>query len=385
MNARGAAGMNWRPLDLSAGLIAAAAGLLAMAGTAAVGLLLLDAGKIGDYPAMTAAVVALAVGGSADLTAVPAAGLPVAVHGNVHLMPLGVSLAGAVVLGAVLLYRGRDGLLVRSATAVLAFVVGVATVSLLAHGTATLQLPAGAASAGPVARTSAPNVEARFSVAVGPTLLGAAAFVLAVAGVCWLIMRWRLTAGSRVALWTVGGLTGVGVLAASVFGGPQLAGCVVLALPVVVFGALLRGLGVPWTVSTEGVLPAGLDSSQLHYPTGLLIGLSSAVLLGLAIAVAVRTSGRSGSALRRAMVLAGQIAPVAGAVLTLMTLLARVSVEIGITAFVFSQPVLEAQLTANPLIALAAGLAGGAVAGFAASLLVDGIRGRGSLSWPIWN
>jgi hypothetical protein len=56
-----------------------------------------------------------------------------------------------------------------------------------------------------------------------------------------------------------------------------------------------------------------------------------------------------------------------------MTLLTRVSVDVTVGAFGLSLPVFAARLTANPLLALVAGLAGGAVAGFLGSLLADGI------------
>src|SRR5687767_1243542 len=101
------------------GVTAAVAALTAMAATAAAGLLLLDAGRFGGFGRLTAAAVAMAVGGSAEFGAAPAGGTPVAVRGSIDLMPLGVALTGAVVLGCLLL-RHRDGLLVRGAAAAVA-------------------------------------------------------------------------------------------------------------------------------------------------------------------------------------------------------------------------------------------------------------------------
>ncbi|SEF20111.1 hypothetical protein SAMN05421837_101232 [Amycolatopsis pretoriensis] len=101
--------------EIVRGLVAAGSALLAMAGVAAVGLALLGAAGL------TAPMVALAVGGSVDFQAAAVAGLPVGLRGELHGIPLGVSVAGAVVLGWLLLRR-REGLLLRGAVAGAAFV-----------------------------------------------------------------------------------------------------------------------------------------------------------------------------------------------------------------------------------------------------------------------
>ena len=167
------------------------------------------------------------------------------------------------------------------------------------------------------------------------------------------------------------------------FGGATAAGAVLLVLPQVVAGVLLLGLGVPWTVTSEGPLSCALDGVQPLSPGGPLTWAPVVVLLVCGIVVAARTR-RSGGTLRRAAVLAAWFALVTGAALAVMALLSQVSVELGVTALGLSIPVLDARLAANPLLALVAGVAGGALAGGAGSLLVDAFRSRISVSSRTW-
>jgi hypothetical protein len=392
--------------DIGRGLVAAAGALLAMAGTATAGLLLLDAVPLpkpglsvggvrgGRLERLTAAVVAMAAGGPVDVGVTPAGGLPITVQGRIEVLPLGVSLVGAVVLGTLLLGRGRSGLLVRGASATVAFTAGLGAVAAAARG--TLTLPSGSARAAgggvgacasgtrtPFAGTSVDQLEAGFSTAIGPTVAGAAVGALAVVGLCWLAVRFPAVAGTlRAARWPVAGAGIVGVLGAWAVGGPAVAGGVLLALPLVVGGALLLGLGVPWGFSSGGMLSCVVDGGWSPPGRGALVVLSGAVLLACAVAVAARTGGdRAGGPLRRAAGLAVRFAPVVAAVLVVLTLLSRVSVELGVQAFIIAVPVLDLRLAASPGVALAAGLGAGAVAGFAASLLVDAVRSRTSVGW----
>ncbi|MCM4076495.1 hypothetical protein [Paractinoplanes hotanensis] len=127
------------------GALTGVAAVLAMAGSAVAALLLLDGGQVGRLERLTAAIVAMAAGAPAQLAATPSGGLPIAVHGRVDLMPLGVSVIGAVVLGTLVLRRGCSGLLVRGASASAVFTAGVGVVAAAARG--TLTLPTGSASA----------------------------------------------------------------------------------------------------------------------------------------------------------------------------------------------------------------------------------------------
>jgi hypothetical protein len=381
--------------DICRGLAAAAGALLVMAGTAAAGLLLLDADRGGRLDRLTAAVVAMAAGAPADIGLTPAGGLPIAVQGRIQVLPLGVSLAGAVVLGALLLRRGRSGLLVRGASAAVACTAGLGAVAVAARGTLTLPSGTGRAAGGGVgacssgtrttfAGTSVDKLEAGFSAAVGPTVAGAAVGTLAVVGLCWLAVRFPAVAGTlRAARWPVGGAAAVCVLAAWAFGGPAVAGGVLLTLPLVVCGVLLLGLGVPWSFSADGALSCIVDGGWSPPGRGVFVVLSGVVLLACAVVVAARTGrDRAGGPLRRAAGLALSLAPVTAAVLAVLTLLSRASVELGVRAFIIAVPVLDVRLAASPWGALVAGLGAGATAGFAASLLVDAFRRRTSVGWP---
>jgi hypothetical protein len=352
--------------DVRRGLGAAAAALLVMAGVALAALLLLGAGRFGDLTALTATVVALAVGGSADVVAAPAGALPIAVHGAVDVMPLGVSLAGAVVLGALVLRRGRDGLAVRAATAAVTVAAGLIAISLLAKGNLALRLPGGAGGGsvcgpgtGAVSRFGG-AVDAGFSAAVLPTVAAAAAWALVVVGAAALVVRFPAAVpGLRVAAMVFGAITACGVLVAGVFGGAAATGAVLLVLPQAVSGALLLGLGVPWTLTSDGVLSCALNGIE---PGGAWIWVPVVALTTCAV-VAARTGHRR--PLRRA----GVFAVVTGVVLAVVTLLSRASVDLDVTAFGLSIPVLDARLSADPLLALAAG----AAAGFASGLLAGAI------------
>jgi hypothetical protein len=389
-----------------------------MAGVAAAGLVLLDAGRAGRLDTLTAAVVALAVGGSAEVSAVPDAGLPFGLRGGVNVMPLGVSLTGAVLLGVLLLRRGRDGLLVRGAGAAIAILTGLAMVTRLARGTVRFQLPdlasasgggLGAASSCSKGRLPAATglafgklggglqpetIDAQFSLALGTVLTAALAWTLVVVGVCWLAARLRIVSvGLRALLWPLGAITIGCLLAAWALHGSAAAGGVLLVLPTAVLGMLLLGLGIPWTVRSDGPLSCALDGAGALTPDGALVWVSGTALLGYAMVIAARTSARSadrsfggdGGMLRRAAALAGRLAPAVGALLATMALLARASVTLGATAFGFSLPVLDANLAANPLLSLWTGLVAGAAAGFVASLLVDGLGTRISVSLRAWN
>jgi len=358
--------------DVVRGVTAAVVALLAMAFVAGAALLLLDANRFGSWASLTAAIIALAVGGAAGFDATPSGGLPITIHGAIHLMPLGISLTGAFVLGALLLRHGRTGLPVRTAAAAAAFPAGLAATALAARGTLTLRLPGGFAASGcgpdlPFRGALPSSLSTAFSVDVAPAAATAAIGVLAVAGVCWAALRFpAFAAGLRGALTAMGALTAVCLVAAVTFGGAAAAGGVLLVLPQVVSTVLLPGLGVPMT------LPCGVQPSHTW--------LSAVVLLGCGIVVAARTRHRPGGPPHRAAVVAVRLGPALGAVLAVLALLSRVSLELGVAVFSFSIPVLGA----NPLLALGAGLAGGALAGFAGSLLVDAFRSRSSVPSRTW-
>ncbi|GAB3430566.1 hypothetical protein [Actinophytocola sediminis] len=208
-------------------LVGVAAGVLAWAGMA--GWALLGVTLAGLGAATAPAAVALAVGGSAGLTR------DVALTGSISVLPLGVSLVGAVLLTAWLTSWRRVG------GAVLGFLV-----VLVAGLVAVASLPAG-----------------ELTVQAWPTVLGSQAWLFVVLGVR-VAMWWRPWVGAVVLV-----LLGAAALAtvvgavASVAGGARMLGTMLLAAPNLLCVALTRGLGVPWTVRGPDLPMPTIDTGGL--------------------------------------------------------------------------------------------------------------------------
>ncbi|WP_439657937.1 streptophobe family protein [Lentzea sp. HUAS TT2] len=366
--------------DVGRGVTAGVAALAAMAGVAAAGLLLLDAGRVGGFGRLTAAVVAMAVGGSAEFGAAPG-DARFAVRGGVEVVPSGVALAGAVVLGWLLL-RHRDGLLVRGGAAATTFTAGAVAIALTARGTVTpprgatggLSGICGLPSASPLGRVgSVDSLGLGFSVPVGPVVAGAVCWVLAVVGVCRLVARFEISL--RAPLWTVGALVAASLLLAWVLGAPAVAGGMLLLLPSVVFGVVSLGLGVPWTVESGGVLTCALDGVAPPAPGGWLTGVALVVLLALGVVTGLAI-GRGD----RPLVRAACGGAVLGVSLGVLAWVSRPAARLGVEAFAFSVPVLEVRAAASLVGAV---LLGGA-AGVSGGLLVAGALRLTSVPWPAW-
>lgn len=326
------------------GVVAAVAALAVMAVVAVAGALLLGVDVV--VP-VAAALVALAVGGPAEISA------GFGLSGRFAVVPSGVTLAGAVVLGWLLLRGDRDGLPVRSAAAVVAFPVGVAAVALAARGSVLLPGGAGGGLSGTTCGLPAAGRagsfdtgELWFSVPVVPAVGGAVVSVLVVVGVCRLVARFETEL--RSLLWMVCGLGVFCVLGAWFLSGSAAAGGVLLLLPLLVFGAVALGSGLPWTVETGGVLACALDDVTVPSPG---IWVAAAVLLGLGLAGG-----------RLPVVWNGVVL---GVVLGGLAWVSRMSVRLGAEVFGFSVPLLEASAAVNPSAAAAlgsvAGLAGAAL------------------------
>ncbi|SDT26240.1 hypothetical protein [Jiangella sp. DSM 45060] len=389
-----------RPKDVGAGLVAGAAALLTMAGVAAAGLLLLDAGRIGATGELTATVVALAAGGRAALTTTAPGELPIPLRAGVEVLPLGVTLAGAVVLGVLVLRRGRDGFGVRAASATVAVAAGLLAVAQLAGGTVTVSLPADAAAGRSSADGcldggglpfgaggSAGPLEVGYSVTGGPVAVTGAAGALAVVGVGWLVLRFGGSARrTRAGWWAVAGavVVGMGMVAAGASGGRQAAGGVLLMLPLAVAGALPAGLGVPVTVRADGLLGCALDGAAPMVSTTPLRWVSGAALLALGVLVTAKARRQGGRAPHvrtwRELMVVGGMAVSTGAGLAAMTLLTTVNVDVGVGGL----DLLDAGLGADPAAALAVGAAVGAVAGAAGVAVVRAAGALSSLPWRPW-
>ena len=395
--------------DMSRGAGASVAALAAMAAVAAAGLLLLDADRLGGLATQTVAVLVLAAGGSVEIEAI-LSGLPVGLRGFVEVMPLGVSLVGALVLGALLVRGGRVGLLVRGATAVAVLLAGIAVVSLSVRGTITLRLPqiAPTAASGSTARSCPEGAplgglgglgglgdavgafDVGLSVAIGPTMVAATCWTVAVVAACWVVTRVRSVArAARAAASSIGALTVLLVAGAWVLWGSSAGGGVLLGSPLALSAALLTGLGVPWTLHREEILACLLDGtgsllgSGLIAPGGPLTWVALALLLGIGI-VGARAVPPTGGPMRRALGAAAALAPVMSLVLTILALATRISVDLGVAVRGFVQPVLDVSLHTDLWTAAGTGLVAGAVAGFTGSLLVTGTRSMASVGWRAW-
>ncbi|MGW2648220.1 streptophobe family protein, partial [Streptomyces sp. NPDC001393] len=145
--ARRATTVPWTDVVLSA-VAAVSWALIAMAGTAALGLHLLGADTAGSLGPMTAAVVALGAGGSVTPSGdVSAFGLKGAeAHTAIEITPLGVSLAGAVLLSWFFLRSLRTAgvvvapaeLLARAGTVVALFVALLGGLAWAGHDVVTI-------------------------------------------------------------------------------------------------------------------------------------------------------------------------------------------------------------------------------------------------------
>jgi hypothetical protein len=176
----------------------------------------------------TPAAMALAVGGAAGVSQDLGRA---ALTGSISVLPLGISLVGAVLLATVLTSWHR----VAGAAGV--FVAGLVVVPFL---------PAG-----------------QLSIQFWPTVLG---------GVLWL----AVVLGVRVAMWWLpwvrpvvtvflgaAGLATVAGALAAVAGGARVLGTMLLAAPNLVCVALTRGLGVPWTMHGPDLPMPTVDTGGL--------------------------------------------------------------------------------------------------------------------------
>lgn len=294
-------------------LVGVAAGVAAWVGMAAWALL--GVTLTGFGAAATPAAMALAVGGGAGISRDLG---PMALSGSISVVPLGVSLVGAVLLAAVLTTWRR----VAGAAAV--FLAGLLALPLLSAG--------------------------ELSVRFWPTLLGGVLWLAVVLAVR--VATWWAPAVRRVVavlLSAAGVATVVGALAAFA-GGTRVLGTMVLAAPNLLCVALTRGLGVPWTVRGPDLPVPTVDAGGLAP-----LAAPAWPLAAMAVVVVVLVA-----------VFAGWHAPwVTALCFTGMAVLggADVAVRGGFLA-------IELGVRANVLVAAGVGL----LAGLAAGPLVAGIR-----------
>jgi hypothetical protein len=300
--------------DVLAGVLAGAAAWMGMAAWALPGVALAGFGA-----AATPAAVALAVGGGVDLTelAGPAA-FGGSVSASISVVPLGVSLVGAVLLATALTTWYR----VAGAAGV--FLAGLHVLPFL---------PAG-------------DLHVRF----WPTLLGGALWLAVVLAVR--VAMWWAPPVRRVVtvLLGVAGVTTVAGAAAALAGGARVLGTMMLAAPNLLCVALTRGVGVPWTARGPDVPVPTVDTGglgPLDTPTWALTPLAAVVVVLVAVFAGRHTPWVT------ALCFAG-MAALGGA-------------EVELRAGFFG---IELGVGGNVLAATGAGL----LAGLAACLLVGGVR-----------
>lgn len=228
--------------DVALGGLAGVVAWAGMAGWALLGVSLLGLGG-----ATTPAAVALAVGGSAGVS-------QDIMIGTVSVLPLGVSLLGALLLTATLTTWPR----VAGAAGV--FVAGLLVLPFL---------PAG-------------QLEVRF----WPTLYGGVVWLVVVLGVR--VAMWWLPQVRRVVAVLMGAAGFSMVLGAvlSVSGGARMLGTMVLAAPNLLCVALTRGLGVPWRVHGPDLPLPTIETGSfgpLAVPVWPLVVLAAVVVVLVAV------------------------------------------------------------------------------------------------------
>lgn len=343
------AGLPWTDVVMSA-VAAVSWALIGMAGTAALGLRLLDADAAGSLAPMTAAVVALAVGGSVTPSGeVSAFGLSGVEAGTaIDLAPLGVGLVGALLLSffflrslraAGVVVPGRE-LLARAGAVVALFVATAGGLVWAGHDVITvdggslglddlpgpdgggLDVPGLGDVEGLLPDRVGDLVDARaaveFTVDTVPTLLGGLGWSAGVLLVALLASRrtplprgWdavhrvvRPAVSSVVAVLLVAVAAGAAAAGYAAIGDDhprRIAGAALLGAPNGVWLGVPVGLFVPWDARADGallgVLPHPVDDllrtgSEEPVTLGRLAELDGRVwLLGVAAALMLLLAG----------------------------------------------------------------------------------------------
>ncbi|MER7737950.1 streptophobe family protein [Streptomyces sp. NPDC096538] len=343
------AGLPWADVVMSA-VAAVSWALIGMAGTAALGLRLLDADTAGSLAPMTAAVVALAVGGSVTPSGeVSAFGLSGVEAGTaIDLAPLGVGLVGALLLSffflrslraAGVVVPGRE-LLARAGAVVALFVATAGGLVWAGHDVITvdggslglddlpgpngggLDVPGLGDAGGLLPDRVGDLVDARaaveFTVDTVPTLLGGLGWSAGVLLVALLASRrtplprgWdavhrvvRPAVSSVVAVLLVAVAAGAAAAGYAAIGDDhprRIAGAALLGAPNGVWLGVPVGLFVPWDARADGallgVLPHPVDDllrtgSEEPVTLGRLAELDGRVwLLGVAAALMILLAG----------------------------------------------------------------------------------------------
>lgn len=440
MAGTGGSGPRWGRVLLTA-LTAVSWAFMGMAGVAALGLHLLGADSAGSLGPMTAAVVALAVGGSVSPSGnIDVFGIsPGSAQGGFDIMPLGVGLAGALLLAGVFLRALRRAnpvtageLAARVGCTVVLFLGVLAGLAWAGSDTVAIDgasfggdgggtgdllpgdLPFGdLPGLGDLART---KTSVGFHTGTGQTLAGGLVWVLVVLLTALLASRrtplprgWEalhrvvrppVSALCAVLLVAVAAGAVAGVVSAVTGDEPGRAvGGVLLGAPNGVWLAVPLGLFVTWSGTARGqlvqALPSPLDellSGRADEPItlGRLAELDGRVwLLPVAVGLMMLTAGvltaartppgaegpRTG---RQAGATAVRLGVVTALAVPLLVRLTAVKVDADLSVFGFDAVGAGLDLHGSVPLAFLSGAVYGAGAGFAGALLASaaGVTGR---------
>ncbi|MFG2984582.1 streptophobe family protein [Streptomyces sp. NPDC048258] len=406
--------------------------LVVMAGVAALGLRLLGAdGTGGSLGAMTAAVVVLAVGGtvtpSGDLSVFGVAGA--GAGASLDVVPLGVGLAGALVLAGLFLRSVRAGAAPGETAArvvvVAALLVGAAgALAWVGHDVVTLD---GAVLPKTPAKVEIPGigdiggllpdrvgdlVEARarvgFSVEPGPTLLGAGVWAAVVLALALLVSRrgpasparLRPAVSAVVAMLLVAVAAGLAAAVWAALGDEhpgRVLGAALLGAPNGTWAGVLLGLFVPLSGRASGaparLLPDPLDElltgparepvtvarlAEYDGRVWLLVAGAALLVLYAGVLAAVRTPGRGIAGC------AARLSAVTGVALAGLVWLTGFSADASPAVLGVDAVDAGVSLRGSVPLALALGAAWGAAAGAAGALLTRRRRVRLPSAGPGW-
>jgi hypothetical protein len=357
----------------------------AMALVAAAGLALIGAGAPGR---LTVATVAMAGGGAVDVTGAIAAGgrLGASLHGGISALPLGVSLAGAVALAAVL---RRSAPSMRSlVTTAVAFPLALALPALAGHSRLSIAAPCARRGYG-LGGCQSDRIPLRaialdYHTDVWRTAFGGLVWALVVLALVVLSSRhvrlpeglsWVRPAVSAVVTVVLCATLAVVLtgLAAGLFAGARVAGAALLIGPNVAFAALPAGIGVPWSVGSA--MSSRGTGGPVHGLAWLVpAGFAVVVLLAIGVLTAARTPAPAGPAWRRRLTRAGRSGLITGVLVAGTTALAGFSAHLSVSVLGMAFPVIVLRAAGDILVALVLGSAAGAVAGLAGSALPEVVR-----------
>ncbi|MFF7726861.1 streptophobe family protein [Streptomyces sp. NPDC008001] len=400
-------------------LAAVAAGVIAMFAVAALGLWAAGAGGLpgGAFPSVTAATVVAAVGGTVELSG--DAGVLGRTGAGIAVVPLSVTLAGAVALAVVFLRplrhhavtSGRD-LLARVARTAVLWLLALLLVTLGARHDFRIDL--GDSLLGDIGEALDLSPRVGFRVALGPTLGYGLLWLLVLLAVAVAASRRtplpprllrfqdpvRPAAFALLALLLGYVLLGLvaGLVSAAVRGHPaETMAVLLLGLPNLAWLSLGLGLGGSWdgrvpgtslglpmpkaltaVLRENGDEPSTVNVSSLAEHDGrawLLVALAAVALLAAAFLLAVRSPAGT-----RPWEHAAQLGVGLAVALFVTGTLTRISARFGLSLLGITDLSAfggEVVLRPHLLLLTGLGLLWGAVAGLAGSVLARGVRRRG--------